>query len=85
MNERDWTTERMNERDWTTLGLGGLGGGLGAVGGMNKFGTGMFKGMGSTASLNQMMGRAKDMTQKAASNMKEMGEKAADGTRKLMK
>jgi hypothetical protein len=31
-----------------------------------------------------MMDRAKDMTQKAAVGMKEMGEKAADGTRKLM-
>ena len=46
-------------------GLGGLGGGLGGAGGMNmnmninKFGTGMFKGMGSSASIHSMMDRAK--------------------------
>ena len=74
----------------TSSGLGGMNlGGLGGVNmagmNMNKFGSGMFKGMGSGANLSSMMDRAKGMTEKAASNMKEMGAKAADGTRKLMK
>ena len=79
----------------TGFGGGGGGGGggghpartnSGGSGAGNKFGA-MFKGLsggGSGSSLNQMMDRAKDMTQKAAVGMKEMGEKAADGTRKLM-
>jgi len=70
-------------------GSGGLAGmsGMGSLG-MNKMFRGMGEGMfktGSSSSINHMMEKAKEATQKAAVGMKEMGEKAADETRRLGK
>ena len=70
-------------------GSGGLAGmsGMGSLG-MNKMFRGMGEGMfktGSGSSINHMMEKAKEATQKAAVGMKEMGEKAADETRRLGK
>ena len=61
--------------------------GMGSLG-MNKMFRGMGEGMfktGSSSSINHMMEKAKEATQKAAVGMKEMGEKAADETRRLGK